>query len=126
MFSATTTRRWLATLVLPVLAIANFAHADETDRDQLIAAINVVNIKIDAAYKAHDGFTSQIRKSELDMNFNKRMYEETQKDEYIKAYEKLAREMPELIAKQRGIEIHIIELLATLDYLEDKLAQLGD
>lgn len=126
MFTSTTPRKWVAALVLAVLAAASTARADDTERADLIAAIDAVNVKIDTAFKAYDEISARIPKIVEGIEYNKKMYDETQKDEYIVAYEALVHELGDLTLKQQRIEIRIGSLHKTLAYLEEKLDQLGD
>ncbi len=126
MFTSTTPQKWAAALVLAILAAASTARADDTERAELIAAIDAVNVKIDAAFKAYDEISARIPKVVEGIEYNKKMYDETQKDEYFVAYEALVHELGVLKLKQQRIEFRIGSLLKTLAYLEEKLDQLED
>jgi septal ring factor EnvC (AmiA/AmiB activator) len=125
MLTSIINRKWTALLILPILATVTQVHAEDQERAELVAAIKAVNDKIDSAYKSLEEIAGQIPKVKEEITYNKKMYDETHKSDYLKAYDAASADLAKLIKTQHRIEVGIEELLETRAYLEEKLAQIG-
>ncbi|MCB9851747.1 MAG: hypothetical protein H6819_01525 [Phycisphaerales bacterium] len=125
MFTFNHIRKWALILAIPLMSITSIARADDTERLQILAAIDAVTAKIEATKQQMTEISAEIPKIQDEIDQYYKLYKETKKEEYVKAAESAA---AKLMAKERAfvkLEELLNEYYTILAELEARLEELG-
>ncbi|MCA9256116.1 MAG: hypothetical protein KDA33_10790 [Phycisphaerales bacterium] len=125
MFQSPITRRWTLLLALPLLTATSLAHADESERDAIIAAIETVKSKIQATAYRIDEVQKDIDKIEAEIDEYMKLFRESQKKEYEDAIEQAKIKLEVRRQTLARLELQLHRYYIQLDDLERHLADLG-
>ena len=125
MFTSPHIRRLILVLALPLMSVTSIANADDSERDQIIAAIESVKANIEITAQRIADITEEIPKIQKDIEEYDKMYRETKKDEYRKAYEEAVTKLDAKMHSLVTLENRINDYRRLLQDLEARLAALG-
>lgn len=125
MIASPHTRKWTLLLALPILTIATTLRADDAEREEILAAIDAVNVKIDQTLVKIDDLSIEIEKIEKEIVELEKLVNETKDDAAKRALRTAQQKRKARISQRTSFEVALQEYYVTLDQLEKILADLG-